>query len=227
MNEQETKRLAHHFEGRETREILEWAVGEFGPKLTMTSSFGAEGIVLIDLLAQLKLRVPVIYLDTGFHFAETEELKEIIRERYDLELIEQRAALSVAEQDDLYGERLFETDPDTCCRIRKVEPLAAALAPYDAWLAALRRDQSPTRAGIKIIEWNAKRQMVKVNPLAAWTRQQVWNYIVQNGLPYNRLHDEGYTSIGCWPCTRRTVAGEHERGGRWAGQQKLECGIHL
>ena len=135
--------------------------------------------------------------------------------------------MTVDEQDRIYGERLYERDPDLCCRIRKVEPLAAALNGYDAWIAALRRDQSPTRANIGVVEWNARHGLVKINPLAAWTRRQVWDYIVTNELPYNPLYDDGYTSIGCQPCTRRVVAGQHERSGRWDGEKKLECGIHL
>lgn len=227
LSEVEILELAGRFEGRPAEEVLEWAAGHFAPRLAMTSSFGAEGVVLIDLLARVAPRTPVIYLDTGFHFRETEELKEQLRERYDLNLVEQRAALSVAEQDALYGERLYARDPDACCRLRKVEPLREALAGYDAWIAALRRDQSPTRAGIGVVEWSPRHGLLKLNPLAAWTRGQVWDYITRHHLPYNPLYDEGYASIGCAPCTRRVAAGSHERSGRWEGQGKLECGIHL
>jgi phosphoadenosine phosphosulfate reductase len=227
----ELEQLARRFETRPLEELLEWALARFTPRLAMTSSFGAEGIVLIDKLARVAptrlQKLPIIYLDTGFHFAETERLKEQVRARYNLNLIEQRAELSVAEQARLYGERLYERDSDLCCRLRKVEPLAAALRGYDAWFAALRRDQSPTRAQIRLIEWNARHAMIKLNPLAAWTRKQVWEYIARHKLPYNRLHDEGYASIGCAPCTRPVQSGEHERNGRWSGQSKQECGIHL
>lgn len=223
----EVERWAEHFEGRPAEEVLAWAGERFASGVVMTSSFGAEGVVVIDHLARLGLRIPVIYLDTGFHFAATEELKEQLRARYDLEIVTAEAELSVAEQDRLHGERLFERDADACCRIRKVEPLRRALAGRSAWIAALRRDQSPTRAGIRVVEWNAKHGLVKINPLAAWTRADVWNYILRRELPYNRLYDEGYASIGCWPCTRPVARGEHERSGRWDGAKKLECGIHL
>lgn len=227
LSEFEIKQLSRRFETVEVEEILEWAVGKFAPRLAMTSNFGAEGVVVMDKLAQVAPETPVIYLETGFQFAETDQLKARLRSRYGLNIIERRAELSVAEQDRIYGERLYERDPDLCCRIRKVEPLAAALKGYDAWIAALRRDQSPTRANIGIVEWNARHGLVKINPLATWTRRQVWDYIVSNELPYNPLYDEGYTSIGCQPCTRRVVAGQHERSGRWDGEKKLECGIHL
>ena len=227
LSEFEIKQLSQRFETAGIEEVLEWAVGRFAPNLAMTSSFGAEGIVLIEKLARIAPDTPIIYLDTGYHFAETEKLKEQMRERYDLKIIEQRAELTVEQQDAVYGDRLYERDPDLCCKMRKVEPLHDALNGYHAWIAALRRDQSPTRASIKKVEWNAKRGMVKINPLADWTRRDVWNYILKHQLPYNKLHDEGYTSIGCKPCTQPTTIGSHERSGRWNGQRKLECGIHL
>ena len=219
--------LSTQFEGRSPAEIVAWALPQYAPRIAMTSSFGAEGIVLIDLLAQQGIKLPVIYLDTGYHFAATETLKDQLQQRYDLEIIVQKAALSVEAQAAQYGEKLYERDPDLCCRLRKVEPLQAALGNLDAWVAALRRDQSPSRANIQILEWNVKHDLVKINPLAAWTRKDIWNYIVKNKLPYNQLHDEGYTSVGCWPCTKKVTAGDHERSGRWAGKGKLECGIHL
>ncbi len=223
----EIEPLARRFEAKKPEAILEWAVERYAPQLAMTSSFGAEGIVLIDKLARIAPRTPILYLDTGFHFAETEELKEQVRERYGLNVVELRAEVSVKEQNAVHGEKLYERDSDACCRIRKVEPLQRALAGYDAWIAALRRDGSPSRAGIAKIEWSARHNAVKLNPIADWTRRDVWDYITRNRLPYNRLHDEGYASIGCWPCTRPVAAGAHERSGRWNGQKKLECGIHL
>jgi phosphoadenosine phosphosulfate reductase len=227
LSEFEIKQLSRRFETAGVEEILEWAAERFSPRLAMTSNFGAEGVVVIDHLARVAPRTPIIYLETGFQFAETDQLKELLRARYGPNIIERRAALSVEEQNRIYGERLYERDPDLCCRIRKVEPLAEALRGYDAWIAALRRDQSPTRANIGVVEWNARHGLVKINPLAAWTRRQVWDYIVAHELPYNPLYDDGYTSIGCVPCTRRVVAGAHERSGRWDGDKKLECGIHL
>ncbi len=223
----EIKELSRRFETAGVEEILEWAVERFSPRLVMTSNFGAEGVVVIDHLARVAPGTPIVYLETGFQFTETDILKDRLQARYGLNIVERRAELSVEEQNRIYGDRLYERDPNLCCRIRKVEPLAAALKGYDAWIAALRRDQSPTRANIGVIEWNARHGLVKINPLAAWTRRQVWDYIVTNELPYNPLYDDGYTSIGCVPCTRRVAAGAHERSGRWDGEKKLECGIHL
>lgn len=227
LSEFEIKQLARRFENQSVEAVLEWAVERFAPRVAMTSSFGAEGVVLIDKLARVAPDMPIIYLDTGFHFTETELLKEQLRERYHLNIIEQRAAQTVAQQAEQYGDKLYERDSDLCCRLRKVEPLREALQNYNAWIAALRRDQSPTRARIGVVEWNAKHQLVKFNPLATWTRKQVWDYIISHELPYNGLYDEGYASIGCAPCTRRVTADAHERSGRWDGQTKLECGIHL
>src|SRR5262245_54853754 len=227
VSEFEIKQLARRFETAGVEEILEWAVKRFSPRLAMTSNFGAEGVVVIDHLARVARHTPIIYLETGFQFAETDQLKERLRERYGLNIIGRRAALSVDEQNRIHGERLYERDSDSCCRMRKVEPLAEALKGYDAWIAALRRDQSPTRAKIGVVEWNARHGLVKINPLAAWERRRVWDDIVSRELPYNPLYDDGYTSVGCVPCTRRVVAGAHERSGRWDGEKKLECGIHL
>jgi phosphoadenosine phosphosulfate reductase len=227
LSEFEIKQLSRRFETAGIEEILEWSVERFSPRLAMTSNFGAEGVVLIDHLARVAPRTPIIYLETGFQFAETDQLKERLRDRYGLNIVERRAELSVEEQNRVHGERLYERDSDLCCRIRKVEPLTEALKEYDAWVAALRRDQSPTRANIGVVEWNARHGLVKINPLATWTRRDVWDYIVAYELPYNPLYDDGYTSIGCVPCTRPVAAGAHERSGRWDGEKKLECGIHL
>jgi phosphoadenosine phosphosulfate reductase len=227
LNEFEIKRLSRKFEQASVEETLEWAAGRFAPKLVMTSNFGAEGIVVIDKLSRIARETPIVYIDTGFQFKETDRLKDHLRERYNLNIVECRADLTVIEQGRIHGDRLYERDSDLCCRIRKVEPLRRALQGYDAWIAALRRDQSPTRAKIGKIEWNARHNLVKINPLAGWTRGEVWDYIISNDLPYNPLLDDGYTSVGCEPCTRRVSAGAHERSGRWDGENKLECGIHL
>ena len=225
--EHEINLLAEHYEDCRVEEILEWAVSRHSPKLVMTSNFGAEGVVLMDHLMRVAPETPIIYLNTGFQFPATDDVKKRLQDRYKFNLIEARAVLSVEEQAKIHGERLYETNSDLCCRLRKVEPLQKALAGYDAWLAGLRRGQSATRASIKTVEWNARNEMVKIHPLASWDRSQVWSYIVKHDLPYNRLYDDGYTSIGCWPCTGRVAAGDHERSGRWAGSRKQECGIHL
>jgi len=226
-SEFEIKQLAHRFESAQVEDLLRWAVERFGAGLVMTSNFGAEGVVLIDHLARIAPQTPIVYLNTGFQFAETDQLKEQLRSRYDLHILEHGAALSVAEQNERYGAELYARDPDLCCRLRKVEPLREALHGYAAWLAALRRDQSPTRANLGVVEWNARHGLLKLNPLAMWTRRDVWAYLTEHKLPYNPLYDDGYTSIGCAPCTRRVLPGTHERSGRWEGVQKLECGIHL
>src|SRR5262249_8848771 len=168
----------------------------------MTSNFGAEGVVLIDHLAHIAPQTPIVYLNTGFQFAETDRLKEQLRARYGLRILEHSAALSVAEQDELYSAELYARDPNLCCRLRKVEPLRDALNGYTAWLTALRRDQSPTRANLGVVEWNARHGLLKLNPLATWTRRDVWAYLTEHKLPYNPLYDDGYASIGCAPCTR-------------------------
>jgi phosphoadenosine phosphosulfate reductase len=227
LSPEQIGRWARKFEGETVERILAWAVEEFAPRLVMTSNFGVEGIVVLDHLRRVAPETPVVYLETGYQFAETDRLKEEVCERLGVNIIEIRPELTVEEQDRIYGERLYSHDPDSCCRLRKVEPLAAALSGYDAWIAALRRDASPTRAGIGVVEWNARQRMVKINPLAGWTRERVWDYIFRHRLPYNALYDDGFTSIGCAPCTRRVAAGEHERSGRWDGEKKLECGIHL
>lgn len=227
LSEFEIKQLARQFETAAVEEILEWSVERFSPRLAMTSNFGAEGVVVMDHMARVAPQTPIIYLETGFQFAETDLLKERLRARYGLNIVDSRAEMSVAEQNRIHGERLYERDSNLCCRIRKVEPLAEALKGYDAWIAALRRDQSPTRANIGVVEWNARHGLVKINPLATWTRRRVWDYIVANELPYNPLYDDGYASVGCAPCTRRVATGAHERSGRWDGEKKLECGIHL
>jgi phosphoadenosine phosphosulfate reductase len=227
LSEIEIEQLALRFESSSVEDILEWAVERFAPRLVMTSNFGAEGVVVIDKLARIAPQIPIIYLETGFQFNETDRLKEKIRERYRVNIVEQRAELSVAGQNRLYGENLYERNPDLCCRIRKVEPLNKTLERYDGWIAALRRDQSPTRAKIGVVEWNARHGLVKIHPLATWTRRDVWDYIIRHKLPYHPLYDDGYASIGCEPCTRRVAAGGHERSGRWEGKGKLECGIHL
>lgn len=225
--EAEAAHWSQHFEGKSAEELLEWAVARFAPKLVMTSSFGPEGIVLIDKLSRIAPETPVIFLDTGFHFPATLEVKERVRERFGLNLLEPPAALTVAEQHVQYGADLYARQPDVCCRLRKVEPLNGALAGFRGWLSALRRDQAATRGQLGKVQWNPKHNLMKLSPLADWTRGQVWDYIVRQQLPYNQLLDAGYTSIGCAPCTRPVALGAHERSGRWVGHDKIECGIHL
>lgn len=218
--------LSDMLEEKSPEEILRWAVGQYYPRLTMATAFGAEGCVLLAMLAAIEPRVRVFNLDTGYQFPETLELRERIRVRYGIAVELVRPEETVEEMEGRFGGPLYGTDPDGCCRMRKIEPLKRALAGYDAWITAIRRDQTPDRARAGIVEWDSKFQLVKINPLANWTRKDVWAYIHVNEVPYNPLHDRGYLSIGCWPCTRPVQPGEDERAGRWANFAKLECGLH-
>lgn len=208
-------------------EILRWAVEQFHPRLTMATAFGPEGCVILHLLAGIEPRVRVFNLDTGYQFAETLQLRDRIAQRYGIEVELVRPALSVPEYEAAHGGPVYPTEPDRCCRDRKIVPLRSAVAGYDAWISAIRADQSSHRAQAHVVGWDAKFGLVKVNPLLRWTHRDVWAFIVANDVPYNPLHDHGYPSIGCWPCTRAVQAGEtDERAGRWAGQAKTECGLH-
>jgi phosphoadenosine phosphosulfate reductase len=214
-------------EGATPQVVLRWAVAEFYPRLTMATAFGAEGCCLIHLLAEVEPKVRVFNLETGYQFPETLELRERIRERYGIDVELVRPELTVAEYEALHGGALYRRRPDQCCHDRKVVPLRRALAGYEAWVSAIRRDQTPDRAVAKVVQWDAKFNLVKVNPLLSWTRRDVWQFIVDHDIPYNPLHDRGYPSIGCWPCTGTVAEGADERAGRWAGTAKKECGLHV
>ncbi|WP_131748677.1 phosphoadenylyl-sulfate reductase [Frankia sp. Cppng1_Ct_nod] len=207
-------------EGAPAQEILTWAVEEFGPKLAVAASM-AEA-VLVDMLARIRSDVPVVFIDTGYHFAETVGTRDAVMHRYDLPLISAGAQLTVVGQDAVYGPNLFERDPDLCCRMRKVVPLDRALAPYRAWAAGSRRAETAGRKNLPVVGWDERRGKVKIHPLAAWTDEDVTRYVGEHDVIVNPLLSDGYDSVGCWPCTRR---GEG-RAGRWAGSTKTECGIH-
>jgi phosphoadenosine phosphosulfate reductase len=215
-------RLAH----ATPREILEWAVQRFHPRLTMATAFGAEGCVLLHLLSEIEPTVRVFNLDTGYQFPETLELRDRIAERYGIEVEMVSAAASVAEYEQSHGGPLYVSNSDQCCYDRKIVPLRRALAGYDAWITAIRADQSSDRANAPIVGADPKFGLIKINPLMSWTKRDVWAFIVTHKVPYNPLHDRGYASIGCWPCTRAVANGEDERAGRWAGHAKTECGLH-
>jgi phosphoadenosine phosphosulfate reductase len=206
-------------------EVLRWGHAEFGDRLCLSCSWQKQSSVLVHMVSELGLEIDVIELDTHLFFKETYETRERLVERYGLRLI-RPAVLSVAEQHKREGPNLWERGPDRCCHIRKVEPLLGALDPYDAWISGIRRDQSPSRASTKKLEGSERYGVWKIHPLADWSEADVWNYINANDIPYNPLHDAGYRSIGCMPCTRPTRPDEEERAGRWAGSDKLECGIH-
>jgi phosphoadenosine phosphosulfate reductase len=206
--------------------ILEWAVARFYPRLTMATAFGAEGCILIHLLAEIEPKVRVFNLDTGYQFAETLALRDQIAQRYGIEVELVRPDLGVADYEARHGGPLYVSNSDQCCYDRKIVPLRRALVGHDAWISAIRAEQSPQRAGAFVVGRDPKFGLVKVNPLLSWTRRDVWAFIVTHRVPYNPLHDQGYASIGCWPCTRAVAAGEDERAGRWAGHAKTECGLH-
>jgi phosphoadenosine phosphosulfate reductase len=215
-------RLAH----ATPREILEWAVHRFHPRLTMATAFGAEGCVLLHLLSEVEPTVRVFNLDTGYQFPETLDLRDRIAERYGIEVEMVSAAASVAEYEQSHGGPLYVSNSDQCCYDRKIVPLRRALAGYDAWITAIRADQSSDRANAPIVGADPKFGLIKINPLMSWTKRDVWAFIATHHVPYNPLHDRGYASIGCWPCTRAVANGEDERAGRWAGHAKTECGLH-
>ncbi|SDH41806.1 phosphoadenylyl-sulfate reductase [Nonomuraea jiangxiensis] len=216
---------ATFLEGAPAREIIRWAAATFGDRLCLTSSMS--DALLIDLVSRVKPGVDVLFIDTGYHFAETIGTRDAVRQVYDVNVIDIKPSRTVEEQDRDLGPRLFGRNPDLCCFLRKVEPLNRALEPYLAWISGIRRDESASRTDTRVVEWDAKRQMVKVNPIAAWTQEDVDNYIADNGVLINPLHYDNYPSIGCAPCTRQVLEGEDPRSGRWAGLGKVECGIHL
>lgn len=218
---------AARLEGRHPEETLAWAFEQFGAGVTLATGFGAEGAVLIDIAARLNPAVHVFFVDTSFLFEETYELRERIETRYGIRVHAVSSDITPARQSQEFGAALWEVDPDLCCAIRKVEPLAAALEGRSAWITAIRRDQTPARASARVVEWDHRWGLVKINPLVAWSRDDVWEYIRRYDVPYNPLHDRGYPSIGCTHCTRAVRAGEHERSGRWAGAEKTECGLHV
>ncbi len=207
-------------------EIIRLAHEEFGDGLCLTCSWQKQSSVLVHMVSELGLPIDVVELDTHLFFRESYETRERLVERYGLSLIRPEI-ITIAEQHAQEGPNLWETSPDRCCHIRKVEPLIQTLEPYQAWISGIRREQSPSRAGIGKVEHSDRYGVWKVHPLAGWTEKDVWRYIVSNDIPYNPLHDAGYRSIGCIPCTRPTKPDEEERAGRWAGSDKLECGLHL
>jgi phosphoadenosine phosphosulfate reductase len=207
--------------------ILRWAVKSFFPRLTMATAFGAEGCCLIHMLAEIEPRVRIFNLETGYQFPETLQLRERIKERYGIEVEYIRPELTVEEYEAEHGGPLYEMRPDQCCHDRKILPLRQAVVGYDAWVSAIRKDQTQDRAQAGVVQWDAKFGLVKVNPLLGWTKREVWGFLLKNRVPYNPLHDMNYPSIGCWPCTRPVGNGDDERAGRWAGKVKKECGLHV
>ncbi|MCE7791145.1 phosphoadenylyl-sulfate reductase [Salipaludibacillus sp. CUR1] len=217
-------RLKH----KKAENVIDWAYGLFNDKLVYACSFGAEGIVLTDMIAGVKKDARIVFLDTHLHFKETYELIDKVKQRYpELQIDMIEPELSLEEQASVHGEQLWKSKPDLCCDIRKNKPLKRALKGSTAWLSGLRRDQSPSRAATEFVNKDDKFAMIKICPLIHWSWQDVWNYIHEKELPYNSLHDRQFPSIGCEPCTFAVKEGEDHRAGRWAGLEKTECGLHL
>lgn len=216
---------AEAFEEATPETVIRWAVDTF-PNITFACSFGAEDVVLVDMLQKISPRTDIFYLDTDFHFRETYETRDRIADKYGLTFVQVKPLLTPEEQAAEHGDELWIRDPNACCNIRKVEPLTRILGQYEAWITGIRRDQAPTRANAKKVEYDTKFGLVKFNPIAAWTSDDVWAYIREHDLIYNPLHDQNYPSIGCEYCTRPVMPGEDPRAGRWAGSEKTECGLH-
>lgn len=225
----ELKRLSDAFESQQPQDVLKDAIKRYAPKIVVACSFGAEDVVLVDMVHHIDPSVPLFYLDTDFLFPETYATRDRIIQQYALkpaQVIQVQSLLTPDQQVAQHGPALWATEPDRCCQLRKVEPLTRVLNGYDAWITGIRRDQSPTRANAGLIEWDSKFQLVKVNPLARWTWADVWTYIKVYEVPYNPLHDQNYPSIGCTHCTAPVAPGEDPRAGRWKTFAKTECGLH-
>ena len=227
LSDAEIAAANHVLADRSPETVLRWAVRTFHPRLMMATAFGPEGCCLIHLLAEIEPGVRIINLETGYQFPETLALRERIRERYGIVVELIRPELTVAEYEAEHGGPLYVHRPDQCCHDRKVLPLRRAIQGHDAWISGIRRDQTEHRQAAAVVQWDAKFGLVKVNPLLTWTFRDIWGFIHKNKVPYNPLHDRGYPSIGCWPCTRPVAEGADERSGRWAGKVKKECGLHV
>jgi len=228
-SEEALKALSDSFESKQPQEVLAYALERYFPGIVLACSFGAEDVALVDMIHRINPRTPLFYLDTDFLFKETYELRDRIVDRYGLvpgQMIQVTSLFTPDEQAARYGEALWSRDPDRCCQLRKVEPLARALNGYAAWITGIRRDQVITRANAGLVEWDKKFQLIKFNPVARWGQADVWTYIRANEVPYNPLHDRNYPSIGCTHCTAPVLPGEDPRSGRWKNFEKTECGLH-
>lgn len=224
----ELKAWGDSFETKQPQDVLTAAVERY-EKIVLACSFGAEDVVLVDIVHRIKPSVPLFYLDTDFLFPETYATRDRVIERYGLQsaqVIQVKSLLTPQKQAESYGDALWASNPDQCCQLRKVEPLSRVLQGYEAWITGIRRDQAPSRANAGLIEWDDKFKLVKVNPLARWTWADVWTYIKVYEVPYNPLHDQNYPSIGCTYCTVPVAPGDDPRAGRWKNFAKTECGLH-
>ncbi len=214
------------FEVAEPEEILQWGFEIFGPSISVGTAFGVSGMVLLDMAHRVCPEVDIFYIDTGFFFPETYDLIARAEARLGRRFRRVTPGLTPKEQEESYGEALWKSDSDRCCAIRKVVPLGQALAGQECWVTGLRRDQSLTRKHTPVVSWNRKYSLVKLAPLANWTRKDIWRYVHEHNIPYNPLHDKNYPSIGCTHCTSSVNPGEELRAGRWSGSDKTECGLH-
>lgn len=220
------KQVKIHAESWKPEQVLSWAFATYGNDLAIATGMGVEGMALLDIALRINPDAKVFTGDTEFLFPETYDLIDRVERRYGIKIEKLYSELTPEEQEKEFGPKLWSRDPDQCCAIRKVEPLRRKLATLDAWVTAIRRTQTAERADIRKVDWDAKFNLVKISPLADWTREMVWNYVVKNDVPYNPLHDRNYPSIGCTHCTRAVKAGEDPRAGRWSGFGKTECGLH-
>ena len=218
--------ISQELDGKDASRILHWAVDAFFPQLTMATAFGPEGCILVHLLADIEPRVHIFNLETGYQFPETLALHDRLQERYGVQIELVRPETTVEEYEQSHNGPLYRVNPDRCCHDRKIVPLRRTLAGKQAWISAIRAEQSVHRQAAQTVMWDPKFNLVKVNPLLRWTRREVWDFILKHDVPYNPLHDRGYPSIGCWPCTQAVSEGADERAGRWAGTAKKECGLH-
>lgn len=219
-------RQSTEFENASPHEIIEWAVGKFWPDIAMSSSFQTQSLPLLHIVSQVAPEIDIIFLDTGYHFPETLSFRDTIVEAFGLTLRVMRADMSRQTFVERHGDDLHRRDPDLCCYINKVEPMQRAMEGLDAWISGIRRDQSPARANTEILEETSE-GVIRIHPMATWTRKDVWNYINEHNLPEHPLLSQGYLSIGCAPCTRPVSSEEEdERAGRWSNEAKTECGLH-
>ncbi|MCO5970515.1 MULTISPECIES: phosphoadenylyl-sulfate reductase [Actinoallomurus] len=216
---------ADALEEASAEEIVRWSIATFGDRICVTSSM--KDAVLVDIASKVRPGIDVLFVDTGYHFAETIGTRDAVEAVYPVNVVNVTSSRTVAEQERDLGPRLYGRNPDLCCHLRKVEPLNRALEPYLAWITGIRREETSHRRGARVVEWNAARGKVKVNPLARWTQDDLHGYIEEHGILVNPLQYDGYPSIGCEPCTKRVAPGEDPRSGRWAGTGKTECGINL
>ena len=207
--------------------VLNWAFDTFGSRVAISSAFGAEGMVIIDIAARSGRDFHLFTIDTEFLFPETYALMDRIEEKYGITIEKVLPLLSPGEQTRKHGDALWTSDPDRCCNLRKVEPLRRKLASLSAWITSIRRDQTSARSSARRVEWDEKFGLLKINPIVDWTSKQVWRYIHDHDVPYNELHNQDFPSIGCTHCTRAVRPGEDPRAGRWSGFAKTECGLHI